>query len=124
MSSPSTSLTLALGQGTRILLTVADPAGKVVDLIPSQVRGPLGGNLKIGAKRGGWYAPAMLVSVVNGVRTYQVVVPAGGTYQPVVWTTLNISGGASASSAGATPTAPASITVGGSDLSYSLGTVQ
>lgn len=128
-ASPSASLTLALGQGARILMTLADPGGKVVDLAPSQIRGSFGGNLKIGVKRGGWYVPATLVSSVKGVRTYQVVVPMGGTYKPTIWTTLGIAGSASPMSV--TANAPitglltvGSVSVGNSDVTYSLGTVQ
>jgi hypothetical protein len=110
-------------------MTLADPGGKVVDIVASQIRGAFGGNLKIGAKRGGWYVPATLVSSVNGVRTYQVVVPVGGTYQPTVWSTLSIAGKASPMSVAANVSAggsltTGSITVGNSDVTYPLGTIQ
>lgn len=128
-ASPSANLTLALGRGARSLMTLSDPGGRVADLTASQIRGSYGGNLKTGVKRGGWYVPATLVSSVNGVRTYEVVVPVEATYQPTVWTTLDIAGGGVSTSVAANASISGSLTTGSvtvvdSDVIYPLGTVQ
>lgn len=87
-ASPGTTLELHLGIGVRVLMSVYDQHNRIAEIDPSRIRGAFKGNFKLGVSVGSWYTPATLLSNVDGVRTYEAVVPMNERARVLLWTTL------------------------------------
>jgi hypothetical protein len=112
-AAPAAVLTLTLGDGCLIEMTIEDPTGVVQDRVVGVPAGPFtAGNLSFGVMNGGRYEPARPLSVAGGVRTYYVAVPKNSTYQLMMSTSLTL-------------TNPAGLRVspGNANVTVDLGTI-
>ena len=113
-ASATAPLTLTLGDGCLLRMTIEDPNGRIKDLPVDLPTGKPTWNLSFGVMSGGRYEPARLVSVAGAVRTYYVAVPKNSTFSLVMTTDLLPTKAA----------ANATMRTAGADVTIDLGTVQ
>jgi hypothetical protein len=122
-TSPVASVTMALGDGCQITMTIADPGNKVNDRWSSSGAPNATGNLVLGVARGTWYAVMrpLASTTAGGLRSYAVTVPKHSQFTVQLTTVLPFA--ANISATGVTSLPGLAVVTADSDITINLGSI-